>query len=58
MGSMMEGLSVDLVMVVWGFSGGGWGLWRPLVGVRERSVMGSWAMVNIFEMSDWDLGAQ
>lgn len=54
----MEGLSVELVMVVWGFSGGGWGLWHPLLGVRERSVMGSWAMVNISEMSDWDLGAQ
>ena len=31
----MEGLSVELVMMVFGFSGGGSGLWRPLIGIKQ-----------------------
>jgi len=42
----MEGLSVELVMMVFGFSGGGSGLWRPLIG----SLMGFWATMSIFKM--------
>lgn len=33
----MEGLSVELVMMVFGFSGGGSCLWHPLIGIKECS---------------------
>lgn len=34
----MEGLSMELMMVVLGFIVEGWGLWRPLMGVRLVSA--------------------
>lgn len=37
MRSVTEGLSVELVMMVFGFSGGGSCLWRPLIGIKEFS---------------------
>lgn len=36
--SVMEGLSMELMMVVLGFIVEGWGLWRPLMGVRLVSA--------------------